>query len=144
MRRMRTHGITPILNVSDLPASFTWFEKLGWKKGWEWCPPDSQRPTFGAVVSDGHEIFLCLDGQGGRGASGVWMAIMVDDVDAIHRVCAEQHIDVTFGPQDQPWGMREMHVRHPDGHMFRIGHGLAHEHEHDHEHDHDHDHAHTH
>jgi hypothetical protein len=25
------------------------------------------------------------------------------------------------------WGLREMHVRHPDGHVFRIGHGIEEE-----------------
>jgi hypothetical protein len=24
-------------------------------------------------------------------------------------------------PTDMPWNVREMHVRHPDGHVFRIG-----------------------
>jgi hypothetical protein len=24
-----------------------------------------------------------------------------------------------------PWGVREMHVRHPDGHVFRISKGLG-------------------
>jgi hypothetical protein len=28
--------LTPILNVSDIQQSFSWFEKLGWKKGWDW------------------------------------------------------------------------------------------------------------
>ena len=55
--------VTPILNVSDLQASFEWFAKLGWEKGWDWCPPDADSPTFGAVTAEGHEIFLCLDGQ---------------------------------------------------------------------------------
>ena len=84
---MRTHGITPILNVSDLSASFRWFEKLGWSKAWDWSSPGEQ-PSFGAVASGEHEIFLCLDGQGGRGpGSGVWMSIFVDDVDAVHATC---------------------------------------------------------
>jgi len=26
-----------------------------------------------------------------------------------------------------PWNVREMHVRHPDGHVFRIGKGLKEE-----------------
>ena len=26
-------------------------------------------------------------------------------------------------PTDEPWGVREMHVRHPDGHVFRISKG---------------------
>jgi catechol 2,3-dioxygenase-like lactoylglutathione lyase family enzyme len=131
---MLANGITPILNVSDIQASFGWFEKLGWKKHWEWGDP----PAFGAVGSGPCEIFLCLDGQGGRGKSelttthglaqsadkGVWMSIWVDDVDAVNRECLENGIEVTFPPTDMPWNVREMHVRHPDGHVFRIGKGF--------------------
>ena len=61
---MQVKHITPILNVSDLAQSFAWFEALGWKKGWEWGEPLS----FGGVNSGHFEIFLCLDGQGGRRA----------------------------------------------------------------------------
>ena len=67
---MQAHQLTPILNVSDLAASFDWFAKLGWPKGWEWCPP-GERPSFGAVTSGGIEIHLCLNGQGGRVFFGV-------------------------------------------------------------------------
>lgn len=77
---MIAKGITPILNVSDIQASFAWFEKLGWRKGWDWGTP----PTFGGVCSGAVEIFLCQNGQGGRGT-----------------------------------------VRHPDGHVFRIGRGFG-------------------
>lgn len=131
---MHAKALTPILNVSDMEASFRWFEKLGWAKAWDWGSP----PTFGAVCSGQCEIFLCLDGQGGRGRStfsttggdsggevadkGVWMSIWVDDVDAIHATCLAQGIEVTWPPTDEPWGVREMHVRHPDGHVFRISH----------------------
>jgi hypothetical protein len=27
-------------------------------------------------------------------------------------------------PTDEQWGVREMHVRHPDGHVFRISQGI--------------------
>lgn len=131
---MLAHGLTPILNVSDLQQSFAWFEKLGWRKGWDWGSP----PTFGGVCSGRCEIFLCQGGQGGRGGSGpsfgpgsdeaaetgVWMSVWVEDVDAVHRRCVEQGIEVAWPPTDMPWGVREMHVRHPDGHVFRIGRGI--------------------
>src|SRR5947199_10646876 len=113
---MIAHAVTPILNVSDILESFAWFEKLGWTRGFDWGDP----PTFGAVCSGKCEIFLCQDGQGGRGANGVWMSIWVDDVDAIHQRCLAQGIEVTMPPTDEPWDAREMHVRHPDGHTFRI------------------------
>ena len=129
---MLAKRLTPILNVSNIQESFAWFEKLGWKKGWDWGDP----PAFGGVLSGHSEIFLCEGGQGGRGKSaskstfgpggdqtgdkGAWMSIWVDDVDSIHRHCLQQGIEVTWPPTDMPWAVREMHVRHPDGHVFRV------------------------
>ena len=33
---MKLTGITPILNVINVPGSIAWFEKLGWKRGFTW------------------------------------------------------------------------------------------------------------
>ena len=52
------------------------------------------------------------------------MSIWVDDVDAVHQHCLEQGLEITWPPTDEPWNVREMHVRHPDGHVFRISQGL--------------------
>ena len=134
---MRVHGLTPILNVSDFGASVEWFARFGWPKLWDWGEP----PTFGAVGADDQEMFLCLDGQGGRGeGAGVWMSIFVDDVDQVYQSCVDGGIDVVMPPTDEPWGVREMHVRHPDGHVFRVGTSVEHDHDHDHDHDHPHPH----
>ena len=127
--RMEARQVVPILNVSDLESSFDWFERLGWARKWAWCATDG-RPTFGAVESGGLEIFLSLNGQGGRGRDGgvggagrgVWLSIWVDDVDAAHAACLREDLEVVRPPKDEPWGVREMHVRHPDGHIFRISH----------------------
>jgi len=136
---MNAKRLTPILNVSDIQASFAWFEKLGWRKGWDWGDP----PRFGGVCSGECEIFLCEGAQGGRGKGpskvtfgtwdnetgdkGVWMSIWVEDVDAFHAHCLEQGLEVTWPPTDMPWCVREMHVRHPDGHVFRISKGIGEE-----------------
>ncbi len=129
---MHAKHINPILNVSDLAQSFAWFARLGWGKTFDWGDP----PSFGGVGSGECEIFLCLDAQGGRGRGeaaqtfgpegdesgdrGVWLTIWVDEVDRIHRRCLEQQLEVTWPPTDMPWGVRELHVRHPDGHVLRI------------------------
>jgi catechol 2,3-dioxygenase-like lactoylglutathione lyase family enzyme len=132
---MNAKHLNPILNVSDIAASFAWFEKLGWTRGFEWGTP----PTFGSVCSGKCAIFLCQGAQGGRGKSdlpttfgageagdkGVWMSVWVDDVDDVHRHCLAQGLEVTWPPTDEPWGVREMHVRHPDGHVFRISRGIG-------------------
>ena len=133
---MYAKGLTPILNVSDIQQSFDWFNRLGWAKGWDWGDP----PTFGGVCSGECEIFLCLDGQGGRGRGenastfgeqggesadkGTWISIWVDGVDEVHRHCLDHGIEIVFAPADMPWNVREMHIRHPDGHVFRVSQGL--------------------
>ena len=105
---MMPHAVNPILNVSSFQDSVAWFKK----------------------------IFLCQGAQGGRGKGdnkqtfgaweneladkGVWMSLWVDDVDAIYEHCTKQGLDVTWPPTNHPWNVREMHVRHPDGHVFRI------------------------
>ena len=117
---LEARQLVPILNVSNLLDSFAWFDKLGWTKKWDWVEGDGP-PTFGAVGSGDCEIFLCLNCQGGRGRDqGVWMSIWIDDVDALHTVCQREGIEVLLPPRSEPWGVREMHVRHPDGHVFRI------------------------
>ena len=101
-------------------------------------------PTFGAV-GPGKEvcIFLCQGAQGGRergantttfqkdgdeeGDKGVWMSVWVDDVDAMHKHCVAAGLEVTFPPSNMPWKVREMHIRHPGGHVFRVSQGLEHE-----------------
>ena len=129
---MQVQDITPILNVSNIQESFRWFESLGWKKGWEWGEPVG----FGGVCSGECEIFLCENGQGGRGKGqqsstfgapagetadkGVWMSLWVTDLDDVYTHCKAQGIEITWEPTNMPWNVREMHIRHPDGHVFRI------------------------
>lgn len=125
--RMHVDAVVPILNVSSLPDSFTWFEKLGWIRKWDWSS-DRGEATFGAVGSDNFEICLCLNGQGGRENSGVWLAIWTENVDAVHDRCVREQLEVLRPPLDESWGVREMHVRHPDGHVFRISQPIHHHH----------------
>lgn len=131
---MHLKSITPILNVSDIVASFAWFEKLGWKKLWDWGQP----PTFGAVGSGEVEIFLCQGAQGSRGGTvprhledddtgGVWMSWWVENpaaVDAAHALAVSQGLNVARPPTNEPWRVREFHLVHPDGHTFRVSAGL--------------------
>ncbi len=130
---MIAHGVTPILNVSDIAASFGWFERQGWRKLWDWGEPES----FGAVGSGKVEIFLCQNGQGGRGMGtntstftdddndkGCWMSIWVENAYEVYEHCLANDIEVTMPPTNEPWNVRELHIRHPDGHVFRISQGI--------------------
>jgi len=131
---MKVHRLTPILNVSNIEESFAWFEKLGWQKGWDWV----DLASFGGVCSGYCEIFLCQDGQGSRGGpmprhvgdddtGGVWMSWWVAspaEVDATYQLALDQGLIATMPPTDEPWGVRECHIRHPDGHTFRVSSGI--------------------
>ncbi|WP_020470752.1 bleomycin resistance family protein [Zavarzinella formosa] len=130
---MNVVHLTPILNVSSLDESFGWFEKLGWKRGWAYGEP----PTFGMVSCGKCQIFLCKGAQGSRGGpapqhagdedtGGVWMSWWVGspaEVDEAHALALRHGLTVTWPPTDEPWGVRECHIRHPDGHTFRISAG---------------------
>jgi catechol 2,3-dioxygenase-like lactoylglutathione lyase family enzyme len=133
---VKVEHVVPILNVTDVEASVAWFGKLGWEPGFQWCGTEGGPVDFGAVVAGELEIFLCRDGQGGRGRGdndstrtaagqqadkGAWVSIWVDDVDAVHERALAEGLEITHPPTDEPWNVREFHVRHPDGHVFRIG-----------------------
>ena len=117
--RMHVDALVPILNVSSLRQSFVWFEKLGWPRKWDWSS-DGGEPSFGAVGTGELSICLCRDGQGGRDANGTWLAIWTDDVDAVYARCVREDLEVVRPPRDESWGVREVHVKHPYGHVFRI------------------------
>ena len=79
---------------------------------------------------------LFRSGQGGRGKGnnsrtfgpggdetqdkGAWMSIWVENVDQVYALAVENGIEVVFPPEDMPWQARECHIRHPDGHVFRV------------------------
>jgi uncharacterized glyoxalase superfamily protein PhnB len=119
----------PILNVSDVRAGIAWFGQLGWEPTFVWQHGE-QEPTFAGIGQGDAEIFLCRGGQGSRGThpsafpfdestGGVWMSWFLDslaEVEDMHRRAVERGLDVTMEPTDAPWGIREFHLRHPDGH----------------------------
>jgi hypothetical protein len=150
---MIAQEVTPILNVSDLPVSLAWFQHLGWHALWSWGDP----PDFAAVGSGECAIFLSLVGRSDgerndrrsvgraqrpvRVESGACLWVRVNDVDEVYRRCLENGHDVIQPPTDEPWGSREMELRHPDGHILRIGYTPDRDHHHS---DDGHDHPHPH
>src|SRR5260370_21749829 len=122
---MNVEGVARILSVSSLEDSCGWLEKLAWEKRWDYGDP----PDFGAVGNGMFEIFLCLDCQGCRANDddndgGTWMSWFVAspaEVDAAYALALQNGLIVTEPPTDKPWNLRECHIRHPDGHTFRIG-----------------------
>jgi catechol 2,3-dioxygenase-like lactoylglutathione lyase family enzyme len=61
--------------------------------------------------------------EGGSGAPVPDISVEVDDVDGYHRRALEAGFDVTYGPVDEPWGVRRFFVRDPFGRTLNV---LAH------------------
>lgn len=146
---MPVERVTPILNVSSVPASLDWFERLGWKRGFTWNRAGTithaansnahGEAVFASVCSGVSEIFLCRDAQGARNGQlvrrpgdddtgGVWMSWWMEsraELDDLHRTAERNGMLVSKPPTDEPWGVRELHLVHPDGHTFRVSAGLS-------------------
>lgn len=144
--------VTPVLNVSSIGKSFLWFEALGWQRGFSWNQAgligegsraaeanEHGEAGFGSVCSGEATIFLCRGAQGSRGTimpkfpgddetDGVWMSWWMEspaEVDRLHALARDSGMIVTYPPTDEPWGVHEFHLRHPDGHMFRVSAGTG-------------------
>jgi hypothetical protein len=57
--QMTAHGITPSVNVSNIVESFAWFEKLGWRKLWDW----GTAPGFGRWGPASAKSFFAKEGM---------------------------------------------------------------------------------
>jgi uncharacterized glyoxalase superfamily protein PhnB len=78
-------------------------------------------PDFASLqAGDEAEVFLCLDGQGARGVWMSWFLPNREALEALHTRAVELDYEIVQPPTDEPWGMREFHLRHPDGHVFRV------------------------
>jgi uncharacterized glyoxalase superfamily protein PhnB len=106
-------GVTPILRVTDLEASLTFYiNALGFKLDWQ--------------TTDGHAavrrgdvvIMLFADDQG---QLGTWLYVGVNDVDALHIELLEKGVSIRHPPTNYPWGARELQVADVDGHVLRFG-----------------------
>jgi catechol 2,3-dioxygenase-like lactoylglutathione lyase family enzyme len=112
--------------VSDFEQSVNWFEKvLGFRvvarEGNEYAEL-SRGETHIQLASDEASYWepersrLFPPGQRG---SGVEIALLVDNVDAVYRQAQQNRADIVRPLADYPWHMRQFWVRHPDGYLIR-------------------------
>jgi predicted enzyme related to lactoylglutathione lyase len=101
-----------LVRPTDFEHSFRFYaESLGLHVYREW----SSGSTRGVVFFLGGG-FLELSGSSRAGASesvGLWL--QVRDVDALGHELGAAGVEIIEPPTDKPWGLREMHIRDPDG-----------------------------
>jgi len=117
---MQFQQSTPILYSENVRRSIDYYTQvLQFGNKWEWDDP----PTFGGVSKDSVQLFFCEKGQG---HPGTWIAIMVKNVDVYYETIKAAGAIIRAAPDDKDWGLREMLIEDPDGHILRVGHGISH------------------
>ncbi len=120
MRGVRISGSHPVLAVHDLDRSAAWYrDVLG-------CDLEDPDPGSWRFCRAGEVIFMlgrCPDVPPASelGDHRYVAYLQVDDVDGFHARAAEAGAEVLKAPTDEPWGMRELGLRSPDGHRFMLG-----------------------
>ncbi len=110
--------VFPQLRMTSWSRSRSFYvDELGFKVDWE-HRFEPGLPVFTRVSRDGLSLFLTEhtgDCQPGGAAY-----LVVDDVDALYRDVHSRGARLQGGPQDTPWGSREMMIIDPDGNRLRF------------------------
>ncbi len=119
-------GSHPVLAVHDLGRSSAWYAAVF---GCDLDEVDPGNWVFCRADAIAFMLGRCPDATPASeiGDHSYLAYLRTDDVDALHRQAIAAGADVTKAPVDEPWGMREMALRSPDGHRFMVGQELAQE-----------------
>ncbi|MEQ9640764.1 MAG: VOC family protein [Alphaproteobacteria bacterium] len=109
----------PVLQVADVAASAQWYrDRLGFEIGGMWGEP----PAFAIVGRGPVTIFLDASRAGADAPLPLnqhWAAyVYVDDMAALIEEMKHRDAEILRGPEDAPYGCREIDVRDRDGHMI--------------------------
>lgn len=129
-------GNVPLLQVFDMPAALAFYrDRLGFRlvsaspeieaaegrySHWMWLRRDAAELMLNTAY-DANERPPARDEARWRGHGDTCVYIGCDDVDAIWRELRDQGVTAE-PPQDTPYGMRQCHVRDPDGYMLCFQH----------------------
>jgi catechol 2,3-dioxygenase-like lactoylglutathione lyase family enzyme len=112
----------PFLQVSDARRSAEFYcDRLGFEREWE-HQLEPGLPRVIALRLGAIRLFLT---EHPESAAGALVYVYVADADERARAAVRAGAALEWGPVDQPWHMRELQVRDPDGNKLRFGQQLA-------------------
>ena len=104
----------PALRVAKVETALPTYEALGFTVAWQHqLTPDAPRLT--SVRQDSAELFLTEHPVAPVGAA------VYEGLDPLVARAAGAGLDPSFGPEDRPWGDREVYFRDLDGNVLRFG-----------------------
>jgi len=107
----------PALRVAKLEVALPTYKALGFSVGWRHqFTPDAPRLT--SVRQGAAELFLT---EHPVAPAGAVVYFVTRGVDALVARAAAAGLEPSFGPEDRPWGDREVYFRDPDGNVLRFG-----------------------
>ena len=65
-------------------------------------------------------VQVSVASEGGSGTPVPGLSIEVDDVDEAFSAMSAAGFEITYGPVDEPWGVRRFYVRDPFGTLVNI------------------------
>lgn len=109
----------PVLAVHDLQRSAAWYRDV---LGCEVREPDPGNWLFCRSGEIDFMLGRCPNvvPASALGDHSYVAYLRVDDVEAFHDRAVEAGADILKPPTDEPWGMRELGLRSPDGHRFML------------------------
>jgi catechol 2,3-dioxygenase-like lactoylglutathione lyase family enzyme len=105
--------------VTDLPASDPkalaafYTELLG-------LTPRMDGGFIHTLGADQGPIQLSVASEGGSGTPVPAMSVEVDNLDAALQRAETLGAEITYGPVNEPWGVRRFFLRDPDGNLVNI------------------------
>lgn len=107
----------PALRVTKVEAALPTYTALGFSVAWQHqLAPDAPRLT--SVRQGAAELFLT---EHPIAPAGAVVYFVTRGVDALVARAAAAGLEPSFGPEDRPWGDREVYFRDLDGNVLRFG-----------------------
>ena len=116
---MKVVNSNPVLAVHHLERSPAWYRDV---LGCEVREPDPGNWMFCRSGEIDFMLGRCPDvlPASALGDHSYVAYLRVDDVEAFHDRAVEAGAEILKAPTDEPWGMRELGLRSPDGHRFML------------------------
>lgn len=129
-RHHQIHGAQPVLAVPDVAAAADWFVRvLGFEIDFLYgeAPHVHGRVKTGAdgAAGWGAPIYIHLSLHTGRPEASETRLHVGHDIDSLHTHALACGATVLEAPTDQPWGLREMLLQAPGGHVLVLGAEIA-------------------
>ena len=105
-----------LVGIDNFERSTAFYsEVLGFPVDEHWDDPDGRGTLFRAATGGVIEIVEDSPHHPAEPASGVTVAVELDDVDAMHDRVVTAGVEVVTTLGDRPWGHRNFEIRDPSG-----------------------------